>query len=125
MYKEYNNNSKERTGNETFIFTTVKGNKLSTGSLQTFYRQAAKAVKVNDLRAPHRMRHAYATYLVERGENIRTVQNLLGHTNISVTGKYIDLIKGKEENVKSPLDDFVEKKTKEVNKNGSSKGKIH
>jgi len=90
-----------------YVFSSEGGRQLSVGTLKTLFRQAAKAIKIPEFRSPHRLRHAYATYLVELGVNPKDIQDLLGHEDLGTTGRYLDRVKGKY--VKSPLDDLFEK----------------
>ena len=61
--------------------------------LYTIVKQYATAAGINDL-SPHGLRHYFATRLVEQGAQIKAVQELLGHANISTTAIYLDLVPG-------------------------------
>ena len=70
-------------------------------------RAAERAGIVKPVRC-HTLRHSFATHLLERGHDIRTVQELLGHSDVSTTMIYTHVMNKGARGVKSPLDRLEE-----------------
>jgi integron integrase len=77
---------------------------LHETSVQRAIRLAARRVGILKPVGPHTMRHCFATHLLERGYDIRTVQQLMGHADVRTTQIYTHVMKKGAGAVKSPLD---------------------
>ena len=76
---------------EPALFTSKRGTRLSQRSIQLRLDQWCKKNGVNEHVHPHMLRHSFASHLLESSQDIRAVQELLGHSNISTTQIYTHL----------------------------------
>ena len=82
----------------------VRRHHLHETSVQRAIRIAARRLGVLKPVGPHTLRHCFATHLLERGYDIRTVQELMGHSDVRTTQIYTHVMKKGAGAVKSPLD---------------------
>ena len=77
-----------KRGPPPFVFLNHRGGKLSRQGCYLKIRELAKAAGIDRPISPHRLRHSFATHLLEGGTDLRTLQLLLGHADISTTQIY-------------------------------------
>ena len=70
------------------LFVNRRGSRLTRQRVWQVLRRYAKAGLITKSIGPHTLRHSFATHMLERGADLRTVQELLGHANISTTQRY-------------------------------------
>ena len=78
----------KKNKSENFIFLNKRGTKLSRMWIWKIFNQYANEAGIKKEIHPHTFRHSFATHLLEGGADLRAVQEMLGHADISTTQIY-------------------------------------
>lgn len=78
----------KQLANHDYLIVNMKGDPITERGVRYVLNDVVKRTAgVNDIH-PHKLRHTFATHLLNQGADLRTVQSLLGHVNLSTTGRY-------------------------------------
>ncbi len=77
--------------NEPALFVSLRGSRLSNSSIQKRLKKLALTQGLNTNVYPHMLRHSFASHILESSKDLRAVQELLGHANLSTTQIYTHL----------------------------------
>ena len=93
----------QEQNNHEFLFTGPKG-KLTDRNIQKLLKKATEKAEIRKNVHPHTLRHSFATHLLEDGTDIRLIQELLGHSDLSTTQLYTHVSSEQIKKIKSPID---------------------
>ena len=82
--------------NEQALFLNPHGERLTRQGLWLIIKGCVKEVGIKTLVTPNTLRHSFAVHLLNRGEDVARVQQLLGHTNAATTQAYVRLLEASE-----------------------------
>ncbi|MEI3606651.1 tyrosine recombinase XerC [Pseudogracilibacillus sp. SE30717A] len=90
------NKTKETT---EYVFLNARGNPITTRGIHYILNNMIKKTSLTVEMHPHKLRHTFATHLLNEGADLRSVQELLGHENLSSTQIYTHVTKDRLRNV--------------------------
>ncbi len=91
-----------------WLFPGAKpGTHINERSVQKVFDKAVAKAKISKKVTVHTLRHSFATHLLERGTDLRYIQELLGHASTKTTEIYTHVTRGKLSNIQSPLDSIM------------------
>ena len=87
-YLQHRSQQIVKKGSEDIVFLSSRGTAISRITVFHYIKQSAQTVGIEKEISPHVFRHSFATHLLERGANIRVIQEMLGHEKITTTEIY-------------------------------------
>lgn len=83
----------QRNVRDDTLFLSSRGRRMGRTSVWTIVKRYARAANITENVTPHMLRHSFATHLLDRGADLRAVQEMLGHADISTTQIYTHVSK--------------------------------
>ncbi|HKL23256.1 MAG TPA: tyrosine-type recombinase/integrase, partial [Candidatus Nanoarchaeia archaeon] len=100
---------KQKQFNQTYLFPGRNNKQMSSRNLQKIVKNAAEKAMIKKEVHCHTLRHSFATHLLENEIDIRKIQELLGHADLSTTQIYTHVSTEELKKIKSPIDTLMKR----------------
>lgn len=97
-YLEYGRNKLLKNKTSDFLFLNSRGGRISRFSFFKILKKLLREKGIKKDVSPHSLRHSFATHMLENGADLRSIQELLGHSDIATTRIYTHITNKKVEN---------------------------
>ena len=104
-WKQYRSKQRAKTQQDNdYLFLGSTGQVLSYTSIGTVYRRSKRAVGIKKQGGVHSLRHAFATHALESGADLFVIKQLLGHSSVTSTVRYLRMTDKTLQQIQSPVE---------------------